>query len=64
MALTKARERKDITGQIQRKVQERQRPAKMEPPPETRSVRERLRRLQDEGRQQQPRRKSIDRDSR
>lgn len=49
-----------------RKVQERRQPVKMEPPPEPRSVRERLRRLQDEGRQRQPqpRRRVVDRDSR
>ncbi len=45
---------------------ERQRPALKERPPEPKSVRERLRRLQDEGRRQQsqPRRKAVDRDSR
>ena len=49
----------------ERKMQERQQPVKMEPPPpETRSVRELLRRLQVEGRRKQPRRKAIDRDSR
>lgn len=50
----------------ERKVQERRQPVKMEPPPETRSVRERLRRLQDEGRrkQPQPRKRAADRDSR
>lgn len=50
----------------ERKVQERRQPVKMEPPPETRSVRERLRRLQNEGRRQQtqPRRGAVDRDSR
>lgn len=50
----------------ERKVQERQRPAVKERSPEPRSVRERLRRLQDEGRQRQPqpRRRVVDRDSR
>ena len=50
----------------ERKVQERQRPARSEPPPEPRSVRERLRRLQAEGKRQQPqsRRRVADRDSR
>ena len=50
----------------ERKVQERRQPVKMGPPPETRSVRERLRRLQDEGRrkQPQPRKRAADRDSR
>lgn len=50
----------------ERKVQECQQPVKMEPPPETRSVRERLRRLQDEGKRKlpQPRRRAVDRDSR
>ena len=50
----------------ERKVQERRQPVKMEPPPEPRSVRERLRRLQDEGKRQQPqpRRRVVDRDSR
>lgn len=45
---------------------ERQRPALKERPPEPKSVRERLRRLQDKGRRQQsqPRRKAVDRDSR
>ncbi len=45
---------------------ERQRPALKERPPEPKSVRERLRRLQDEGRRQQsqPRRKAVDGDSR
>ena len=49
-----------------RKVQERRQPVKMEPPPEPRSVRERLRRLQDEGKrkQPQPHRRAVDRDSR
>ena len=50
----------------ERKVQERQRPAVKERPPEPRSVRERLRRLQDEGKRQQPQphRRAVDRDSR
>lgn len=50
----------------ERKVQERRQPVKMEPPQEKRSVRERLRRLQVEGRRQQPqpRRKASDRDNR
>ena len=50
----------------ERKVQERQRPAVKERPPEPRSVRERLRRLQDEGKRQQPQphRRAVDRDNR
>ena len=50
----------------ERKVQEPQRPAVKERPPEPRSVRERLRRLQDEGKRQQPQphRRAVDRDSR
>lgn len=50
----------------ERKVQERQRPAVKERPPEPRSIRERLRRLQDEGKRQQPQphRRAVDRDSR
>ena len=50
----------------ERMVQERQRPAKSNPPRSPRSVREQLRRLQAEGRQQQPQphRKVVDRDSR
>ena len=50
----------------ERKVQELQRPAVKERPPEPRSVRERLRRLQDEGKRQQPQphRRAVDRDSR
>lgn len=48
----------------ERKVQERRQPAKSDPPRSQRSVREQLRQLQVEGRRQQPRRKSIDRDSR
>jgi len=38
----------------ERKVQERQRPAVKERPPEPRSVRERLRRVGDEGKRAQP----------
>lgn len=50
----------------ERTVQERQRPAKGNPPRSQRSVREQLRRLQAEGRRQQPqlRRRAADRDSR
>ena len=50
----------------ERKVQERQRPVKSDPPRSQKSVREQLRRLQAEGRrrQPQPRRKAVDRDSR
>ena len=50
----------------ERKRQERQRPTVKERPPEPKSVRERLRRLQDEGKRQQPqpRRRVVDRDSR
>ena len=50
----------------ERMVQERQRPARSDPPRSQRSVREQLRRLQAEGRQQrpQPRKKVVDRDSR
>ncbi len=50
----------------ERKAQECQRPAVKERPPESKSVRERLRRLQDEGKRQQPqpRRRAVDRDSR
>ena len=48
----------------ERKVQERQHPAKSDPPRSQRSVREQLRRLQAEGRGRQPHRKSVDRDSR
>ena len=47
-------------------VQERQRPARSDPPRSQRSVREQLRRLQADGRRQQPqpRRRVVDRDSR
>ena len=50
----------------ERKAQERQRPAKSDPPRSQRSVREQLRRLQAEGRRQQPqpRRRVVDRGSR
>lgn len=50
----------------ERKVQERQRSARSDPPRSQRSVREQLRRLQTEGRRRQPppRRKAVDRDSR
>ena len=50
----------------ERKMQERQRPAKSNPPRSQRSVREQLRRLQAEGRRQslQPRRRVVDRNSR
>ena len=50
----------------ERKVQERQQPAESDPPQSQRSVREQLRRLQDEGKRKlpQPRRKAVDRDSR
>ena len=50
----------------ERMVQERQRPARSDPPRSQRSVREQLRRLQADGRRQQPqpRRKVVDRDSR
>ena len=53
-------------AELEPKVQERQRPAVKERPPEPRSVRERLRRLQDEGKRQQPQphRRAVDRDSR
>ena len=57
-----------VVGRYNREMAEweRQRPALKERPPEPKSVRERLRRLQDEGRRQQsqPRRKAVDRDSR
>lgn len=50
----------------ERMVQERQRPVKSDPPRSQRSVREQLRRLQAEGKRQQPqpRKKVVDRDSR
>ena len=48
----------------ERAVQERRWPAKSDPPRSPRSVREQLRRLQAEGRRQQPLKRSVDRDSR
>lgn len=45
----------------ERQVKQRSRPPK---PPEKESVRNRLRQLQEQGRQQKPRKKSFDRDSR
>ena len=45
----------------ERQVNEKRRPPK---PPEKVSIRNRLRQLQEQGRQQKPRKKSFDRDSR
>ncbi len=55
-----------VVSRYNREMAEWERPALKERPPEPKSVRERLRRLQDEGRRQQsqPRRKAVDRDSR
>ena len=55
-----------VVSRYNREMAEWERPALKERPPEPKSVRERLRRLQDEGRrkQSQPRRKAVDRDSR